>query len=215
MHTIDLTGWPRRHHFELYRNFAQPHFGLCAPVDLSSFRPAVQARGLSFTVALVYVLARAANELAPFRWRIRGDQVVEHKRVQPSFTVLTDEELFSFCTVPYSPEFETFAAAATAQIAHVRAHPTLEDEPGQDDLLFMSAMPWVSFTSVMHPQPTPAADSVPRIAWGKFGPDGRRLTMPLAVQAHHALMDGLHAAQYYQRVQAYLDRPAEALGTAA
>jgi chloramphenicol O-acetyltransferase type A len=31
--------------------------------------------------------------------------------------------------------------------------------------------------------------------------------MPLAVQAHHALMDGLHVGRYYTVVQELLDRP--------
>ncbi|RME51569.1 MAG: chloramphenicol acetyltransferase, partial [Caldilineae bacterium] len=32
-----------------------------------------------------------------------------------------------------------------------------------------------------------------------------RLRMPVSVQAHHALMDGLHAGRYFQRLQTLLD----------
>ena len=52
------------------------------------------------------------------------------------------------------------------------------------------------------------ADSVPRIAWGKVVAQGEQLWLPLAVQGHHALMDGLHAGRFYERVQALLDAPA-------
>ena len=96
MRVIDLETWPRRRHFELYHGLDYPHVGLCANVDISAFRPAVRERGVSFTVAAAYVLARAANELPEFRLRIRGDQVVEHEVVHPSFTVLNEQELFSF-----------------------------------------------------------------------------------------------------------------------
>jgi len=50
-------------------------------------------------------------------------------------------------------------------------------------------------------------DSIPRFAWCKFFQDGERLKMPLAVQGHHALIDGIHAARYYEQVQELLDYP--------
>ncbi len=207
MRVIDLATWPRRRHFELFRGMDYPHFGLCADVDLSIFRPAVRAKGLSFTITTAYVLARAANEIPDFRLRIRGEQVVEHEVVHPSFTVLNDQDLFSFCSVPYCSSLSEFAASAVEQMARVQAEPVLSDEPGQDDLLFMTSLPWVSFTSMIHPIHMHPADSVPRIAWGKFFEGEGRIRMPVAVQAHHALMDGVHVGRYYQRIQEWFDHP--------
>jgi len=214
MRRIDLETWPRREHFMLFNAFDYPHAGLCANVDLTAFYPVVKRRGISFTVATVYVLARAANEIPEFRYRIRGREVVEHEIVHPSTTILTDEDLFSFCTIDYTEDFFLFAARATEQIAYVKGHRTLEDGPGRDDLLFMTAIPWVSFTSVMHPMHLHPADSVPRIAWGKFFEDGEFLKMPLGVQAHHALVDGVHMGMFYARVQDYLHHPDFVLGEA-
>ncbi len=31
--------------------------------------------------------------------------------------------------------------------------------------------------------------------------------MPLAVQVHHALMDGVHVGKFYARIQEYLSEP--------
>ena len=100
------------------------------------------------------------------------------------------------------------------QIAYVQEHPTLEDEPGRDDLLFMTAIPWVSFTSFMHPLHWSPVDSVPRFAWGKFFEQGKSLKMPLSVQGHHALMDGIHVGRFYAEVQGYLQQPEVVLGEA-
>jgi chloramphenicol O-acetyltransferase type A len=209
LHEIDLPTWPRRAHFEVYRSYDDPHFNLCAPVDLTIFQPAVKANGLSFTVALVYLLARAANGLPEFRQRIRGERVIEHEVVHPSTTILAEGDLFSFCTFPYEPDFKRFAVQAGAAMARVRQRISLADEPGQDDLLFMTGIPWVAFTSLKHPIPSRPVDSVPRIAWGKYTRLGERLEMPLSVQVHHALMDGVHLGRYYQAVQALLDNPDE------
>jgi chloramphenicol O-acetyltransferase type A len=103
-------------------------------VDLTAFYPVVKQRGISFNVATVYVITRAANAIPEFRYRIRAGEVVEHEIVHPSTTILTHEDLFSFCTLDYSEDFSLFAARAAEQVAFVQAHPTLTDEPGRDDL---------------------------------------------------------------------------------
>jgi len=176
-------------------------------MDLTLFRPVVKDRGISFTAAFVYVLTRTANSIPEFRYRIRGKSVVEHEVVHPSFTVLVNEDVFSFCLVHYTEDFWHFAARVSERIAFVREHPSVEDKPGQDDLLYLSAMPWVTFTSVMHPLNLSPPDSVPRFTWGKIFDEGQRVKMPLSVQAHHALLDGIHLGRYYSRVQEYLDHP--------
>ena len=214
MRQIDIKTWPRREHFKLFSAFDHPHLGLCANVDLTAFYPVVKERGFSFTVAIVYVLARGANAIPEFRYRIRGGEVVEHEIVHPSGTILVDEDLFTFCTFEYVEDFSEFAVRAAQRIAYVREHPTLGDEPGQDDLLFMTSIPWVSFTSVMHPMHLDPADSVPRFAWGKFFEEGKFLKMPLGVQGHHALIDGIHIGRFYAEVQEYLQQPGVVLGEA-
>lgn len=178
MRHINLETWPRYEQFKVFSAFDQPHAGLCANVDLTTFYPLVKQRGYSINVAIVYVLARAANAIPEFRYRIRGENVVEHEIVHPSSTILTNEDLFSFCTFEYVEDFAMFAAKAVARIADVQAQPTLDDEPGQDNLLFMTAIPWVSFTSFLHPLHLHPADSVPRLAWGKFFKESEFLKMP-------------------------------------
>jgi chloramphenicol O-acetyltransferase type A len=215
MRHIDLETWPRRDHFKVFSTWDYPHFSLCANVDLTAFYPTVKQRRISFTVAIVYLIARAANAIPEFRYRIRPDGVVEHEIVHPSTTILTKEDLFSFCNFEYAADFALFAPRAAEQIAHVREHPTLEGKgPGRDNVLYMTAIPWVSFTSFMHPLQLYPADSVPRFAWGKFFEEGDSLRMPLSVQGHHALMDGLHVGRFYAEVQEYLHRPETVLGDA-
>ena len=209
MHEIDPRTWRRRRHFELFSTFNHPHFNMSANLELTAFHQRVRNSGVSFTVAFVYVIARAANAIPEFRLRIRSGMVVEHDTVSPSLTILVDDDLFSFCTIPYSEAFTDFADRATAMIAHVKEHPTLDIDPDRDDLLFMTALPWVSFTSFTHPMQLHPADSVPRFAWGKFFQEGRRLKIPLSVQGHHALMDGIHMAKFYARVEDYLQHPGD------
>ena len=212
MRHIDVETWSRREHYKLFRTFDHPHFNMCANVDLTTFYPALKQRRISFTVGVLYVISRAANEVPEFRYRIQGEEVVEHKIVHPSVTILVDNDLFSFCDIDYAEGFSEFAAGATRMIAHVKEHPILRSDPEQDDRLYMTALPWVSFTSFMHPMQLHPADSIPRFAWGKFFKEGDKLKMPLSVQGHHALMDGLHMGRYYEKVQEYFQQPEAVLG---
>jgi chloramphenicol O-acetyltransferase type A len=211
MNKIDLDTWLRRQQFEYFRQLNHPHFSLCANLDLTVFFPYVKAGGFSFTIAFLYLVTRAANAVPEFRLRIRGDEVVEHETVSPSMTVLLDNGLFSFCTVEYTPVFPEFALDAARSMEEVKRDPVLNDLPGRDDLLFLTVIPWVSFTSFEHPMDLHPGDCIPRISWGKYFEENGRMKMPLSVQAHHALMDGIHMGRLYTEVQCYLDHPASLL----
>ena len=212
MHYIDMQTWSRRNHFRLYSTFNHPHFNMCVNVDVTAFYPFVKHHGYSLTVSMVYVISRASNAIPEFRHRIRGDQVVEHEIVNPGFTILIDNDLFSFCVAEYAEDFSEFAARAVKKISDVKAHPTLEGNPEKDDVLYMTSIPWVSFTSFTHPMQFHPVDSIPRFAWGKYFKESDTLKMPLNVQGHHAVMDGIHMGRFYETVQDYLHHPEVVLG---
>ena len=144
MRFIDLESWPRRKHFEWLKSFDMPHSNLCANMDITAFKTAVKESGVSFSVAVVYLIARTANDVPEFRQRIRGENVVEHETVHPSTTYLTEGDLFSFCHMPYDENYSVFAEEAARRVQLIKENPTIEDEPGRDDLLFLTSVPWVS-----------------------------------------------------------------------
>jgi chloramphenicol O-acetyltransferase type A len=212
MRQIDIQTWERREHFNFFRNFDHPHFNMCANVDLTKFYPAAKKSGHSFTVALMYILTRAANAIPEFRLRFQGEEVFEYEVVHPSVTILVDDNRFSFSFIDYVEDFKQFAPNAEESIARVKENLTLEDPPDRDRFLFMTSIPWVSFTSFMHPIDFDPPDSIPRFAWGKTFKEGDSLKMPLSVQAHHALMDGVHMGRYYIQVQEDFDQFDRILG---
>jgi chloramphenicol O-acetyltransferase type A len=210
MRKIDLENWPRRTHFELFREMAFPHFSLTTIVDLSNFYPYLKKQGVSFTIGMMYLLAKTANQIPEFRYRIRGETVIEHETIHPSCTILTDDNLFAFCSVRFSEDFQDFAARAAELITLVKTNPTLDDSDWADSLLFMTSLPWISFTSMHHPNLS-TTDSVPRVAWGKYSKEADKIRMPLNIQAHHGLIDGLHVGQFFNQFQNYLNTPEKAL----
>ena len=124
MRTIDIETWSRREHFNFFNDYDQPHFGMTANVDLTAFYPYVKQHGYSFTIATIYILTRASNAVPEFRYRIREGKVVEHETVHAGFTILVNEDVFSFCVVDYVESFPEFAACAAERIASVRENPS-------------------------------------------------------------------------------------------
>lgn len=207
MKKITFTNTHQKKHFEFFKAMNHPHFNVTANVDITDFLNWLQKTGERFTPAVVYALARAANEVKQLRWRIRGEEVVEHELVHPSFTVKTDaSEVFSFCEVAFAYERDDFMSRAAATIERMKTNPSFEDNRYEDAYLFMSSFPWVSFTSISHAMNYHPHDSVPRITWGKYFVQNERTLMPVAIQAHHALVDGSHIGQFFQYLEIILKR---------
>lgn len=207
MKTIPLENWPRKDHYQFFQDFDYPYFSLCADMDLGVILPLIKEQKISFTAAIMYLVARVANGIPEFRQRVREGDPIEYPVVHPSATIMSKDELFTFCTVRYDPDFKEFVRKAEEEIALVKEQPGLEEKIHDDSMLFMTSIPWVSFTSFHHPLKLNPADSVPRFAWGKFRQAEESILMPLAVQGHHALMDGLHAGLFYEAFQRLLDKP--------
>lgn len=211
---IDLSNPHRKKHFDFFKNMDQPHFNICANVEISGFLHFIKANKYPFTPTMVYFLSRVANEIPEFRWRIRGEKILEHSTVHPSFTAYTEvADVFSFCTVDYFENFPNFLENTLKVMEEMLKNPSLEDEEHRDDYLFMSSIPWISFTSFSHAMHYTPTDSVPRITWGKSFKDGPKNLMPLSVQAHHAVVDGRHTGKYFELFQVYMNNPSIILDT--
>jgi chloramphenicol O-acetyltransferase type A len=207
MRVIDQETWLRKDHYRLYSGFEFPHVGICVQVDITELWARRAEVGASPTVTLVYVLTKAANRVPELRQRIRGDQVVEHQVVHPSVAVLGGDEVFGVVNLDYDSDFATFASGAAERIAEAKERPSMADfphdmdgEPARDDLLSMTVIPWLSFTGFSLTR-RPQVDSVPLLAWGKVLEDGNRSRLPLFVNFHHALVDGLHVARFVAFVE--------------
>lgn len=206
MEKVDLSKDPhKRRHFEFFSAMNQPHFGITANVDISEFMGIVRhSPTLRFTPAIVYLITKAALAIAPFTWRIRNGEIIAHDNLRPSFTVPTAESAaFSFCTVTYQADIEEFHHDVVEKMEAMQRNPSLEDDAGADDYIYLSAFPWASFTSVTHAMHHTPSDSIPRITWGKYFEAGGRVLLPLGVQAHHAVVDGSDLGRYYQLIEKY------------
>jgi len=211
MKIINIENWKRREHFNFYNRLAYPYLNITANVDMSVLLPWIKDNGFSVFATIAYITSRAANAIPELRLRIRGEQVVEHEIVRSSFTVLADDETFGFATIDYAKDFSIFHQRILDGIQATRANPSIKDEPGRDDMIFLTTMTWVAFTQISHPLPLNPPDSFPRITWGKIFKQQDQLLMPLSLNANHALVDGLHIGQFFEISQRIMNEPEQYL----
>ena len=151
MQYIDPDSWKRKKHFDFFNGLDYPHFNLTANVDITALRSFAKGNNYSLFKCILYLASKVANEIEEFRMRIRGNQIVIHERVHPSYTSMTDQDVFSFTDVTYDPDPIRFFANCEAGEQKVKDEANLEDHPDRDDYLFITSIPWVHFTSFVHP----------------------------------------------------------------
>lgn len=201
-HFLDLASWNRRQHFDLFRGFENPFFSVCVDVDATALWETCKGAGSpSFYIATLFRSLRAANETEAFRRRIRGDRVWVHDSVRASATILRADETFGFGIFPPVTSLAEFSRHAIGEIAAAKqVAPLAIPRPGEDDLIYHSSLPWMRFTAFSNALNS-GSDSVPRIVFGKCTEQSGRWLLPVAVEVHHALVDGLDVARYLERFE--------------
>ena len=211
---LDLDRWVRREQYHFFKDYDQPFFNVCVQTDVTELLRLARSReGLPFFLLYHYLALRAANAVEPFRYRLRGDRVLVHDRIDMGTTILVDGERFAFCYFEHDDDFARFAERSTAALEALRAGGgRMDPADDRDDLVHCSVLPWLSFTSFAHARKRNPEDSVPKIVFGKYREEGSRFKMPVSVEVHHALMDGVHVGRYIELLQGYFDQPAALVG---
>ena len=203
---VDMSREPRRDQFAYFQTLANPYVGVTVQTDVTELAAWCRETGTSFFLAVLYAAVRAANGVPELRRRIRGDQVVEYDCCPSSHTVALPDGTYCYCRLEANRPFEEFLPYAAAEQARVKEAPSLEDGEDGESLFFISCVPWLSYTALAQPTPTPA-DSNPRITWGRWHQQEGRTLLPVTLLANHALVDGIHIARFYEN----LDREMAAL----
>ncbi|AAK78216.1 MULTISPECIES: CatA-like O-acetyltransferase [Clostridium] len=207
MKYIDMSNWKRRDHFNYFRNLDYPHFNICANLDITNFYNYIKENKLPFFISVLYASTKTANGIQEFRLRIREDKLIEHEIVHPSFTIMTEGEVFNFCDAKFIENYTDFKDNTLKEIEKAKLNTCLKNDKKRDDLLYTTSIPWISFTSISHPINTNTTDSIPRIAWGKFFNENGKVKLPFSVQAHHAVVDGVHAGHFFNIIQEMFNNP--------
>ena len=201
---VDMESFPRKSQFEHFYKMAFPCVGFTVNMDITEFRWEIKEKGYPFFHTLLYRTMAALNSVPQLRQRIKDGKVVQYDVCEPTYTLALPDENYCYCHLSCDMPFEEFLPYAEKRKAESLEKCSMDD--GDDFLgyVFVSSVPWISFVDATQPMDIPA-DGIPRILFGKVFEQGEKVLLPVSILTHHALTDGFHRSECYQKLQSLLD----------
>ena len=206
---VNLETWSRRELFEFFGGVSNPYYMVTFRQDVTKLYHYAKRHGLSFYYTLIYCCTQAINQVAAFRYAIRGGEVYCLDERMPSFTDLKKgSEQFHIVTMPCRGSAEEFSRAARLRSENQQEF--IDQALETDGLIYFSCLPWVDMTAMTNERelqaPDARDDSIPRIAWGKYTVIGDRVELGISIEVNHRLIDGLHIGRFAQALTEEMDR---------
>ncbi|RAJ06896.1 chloramphenicol O-acetyltransferase type A [Chitinophaga skermanii] len=201
MQLIDIETWERKPQYDFFKDYDNPFFNITAQVDVTGLYADAKARQQPFFLACLYWLTKAVNQVPAFKLRLHNGAVVAHETIHCSSTVMKPDGNFTFGYFPFDHDVTAFCEAGKVEIEKLRTQQVLDGMEAMINVIHVSVIPWISFTSLQHARKFKTGDSIPKITLGKYTMVGDRRMMPVSVEVHHALMDGLHVGQYFAALE--------------
>jgi chloramphenicol O-acetyltransferase type A len=204
---LDLNSWNRKEHFDFFRKFDEPFYGITVKLDCTSAYQQCKTRGFSFYNYYLHKTLAAVNAIPNFKYRIVGDDVFIYDRIDASTTVLREDLTFGFSDIKFIPDFKDFDKAACIESQRVKNSSGLFTFSTGDPnpVIHFSALPWIDFTSVSQATNFKSADSCPKISVGKLVDEVGKKLMSFSLHVHHGLVDGYHIGLFFDKLQALLN----------
>lgn len=201
---LDIKNWKRESHFNFFKQYDNPFFNICSTIEVTELYGHCKKNNYSFFLASLYLSIKAANNIEEFRYRIENEKVFIYDQIHPFSTIPNDDNTFAFCEFNYKNDFVDFQSEGKTSIEKIKKMGRLESKGNRNDVIHYTTIPWISFTSLMHPRKFNTNDSIPKIAFGKYFEEGSKLMIPISIDAHHSLVDGYHLGKLLELFRNYI-----------
>ncbi|MBC3831867.1 chloramphenicol acetyltransferase [Undibacterium amnicola] len=199
MKKIDISTWNRREHFAFFRKVDLPFYNVNTQVDITGLPELAKSKSISINSLLIFLTIQSMNQIDNFRYRIRDDSVYLHDAVHPSFTHLKKgEELFRIITMDFDNDLKRFDDKLKQAVEESTSYFDLSKAAGRDDLVFISSLPWISFTGLDHTLSLDKDDAIPRVSWGRYVTNAEQTLLPFNIRVNHVVVDGLHVGLFFE-----------------
>ncbi|HGY5076695.1 MULTISPECIES: type A chloramphenicol O-acetyltransferase [Citrobacter] len=204
---VDLSCWARKEHFEVFQTFAQSTINQTVLLDITALLKHIKEVGWKFYPTIIFLLSKVVNRHTEFRMAIKDNELVIWNEVHPSYTIFHNEtETFSSLWSHYDGNIHHFQHVYAEDMA--RYGNNLSYWPkgeSLENIFFVSAIPWVSFTSFNINVANMQNFFSPMFTIGKYYNQDGKVMLPLAVQVHHSVCDGFHVARLINELQEISD----------
>jgi chloramphenicol O-acetyltransferase type A len=146
---VDLSRWARKEHFEVFQSFAQCTINQTVLVDITALLKHIKEVGWKFYPTIIFLLSKIVNRHSEFRMNMKDNELVIWKDIHPSYTIFHNEtETFSSLWSHYDGNIHHFQNVYSEDVARYGNNLSYwPKEESRENVFFVSAIPWVSFTS--------------------------------------------------------------------
>ena len=203
MNILDKSTWNRKEHFDFFKKYKEPFFGLVTEIDCTIAYKNTKRKNVSFFSYYLYKSLLAVNQIEEFRYRINDDEIIIHDTISASSTIGRTDGTFGFSYVSFSENFDEFDASLKNEIKRIQSTSGLaiNEKELKKDVVYYSSIPWNTFSGLTHATDFTPGDSVPRITFGKMFQEEEKMKMNLAIYVHHGLADGYHISKFLELFQ--------------
>jgi chloramphenicol O-acetyltransferase type A len=205
MNKINIDTYDRKSIYNSFKDRSIPFLSTTANVNVTNLIKFIKNYNHSFFITVSYFISKTINSIPQFKHRIVNGELFEFDIINPGYTVLLDDETFSFCDSHYFENFTKYSINAQRMIDKVKTNPDVDNKE-KHDMFFITNIPWFSFTSIVHPYDE-NYKSIPIVSIGKFFKNGDEFIIPIGIQAHHGLVDGIHVGKFYKNISDMFNDP--------
>ncbi|MDE6380914.1 MAG: chloramphenicol acetyltransferase [Muribaculaceae bacterium] len=203
---IPLESFQRKESVMFFKDFVNPNVSVTCMVDASGCFRRAKESGEKFFPNYLYAILRAANEIRELHYRFTTKgEIAYYDRLDVLSPIrLTGHDSFTTLRFPYISDRKEFIASVGGIIENAGNMSSfgVEEDLEEYDVVLISAIPDLPFTSISYTQKHRHGNDFPLINVGKMEADGR---MPIAICVNHAFVDGQHLSHFYKLLQKYLD----------
>jgi chloramphenicol O-acetyltransferase len=190
----------RRDRYNAFASFENPLVNVSFELEVPDFRPWCKQHGLPTFHFFLYHVLHAIKGIDNYLYRIYRNEVIKIDDFWASYTVINRDNNLNFARFVMSDDLREFIARSVAakQVAETsdKLINTAEDlsDYEQRRNIYITCMPWLKLGGIEHPIYEHKSYDIPSLAWGRYSEpraDGK-LSMTMAVQAHHGFVDGYH-----------------------
>ena len=203
---IPLESCHRKESVDFFKDFVNPNVSVTCMVNASECFRRAKEYGEKIFPNYLYAILRATNEIKELHYRFTPTgEIACYDRIDVLSPIrLPGNDTFTTLRFTYISDRKEFIASVGRIIENAGNLSSFGEEEGLEeyDVVLVSAIPDLPFTSISYTQKHRHGNDFPLINVGKMEPSGQ---MPIAICVNHAFVDGQHLSRFYQLVQQYLD----------
>lgn len=204
MEIIDLEKWERGSTFQHFFHVAKNTYSITVKLDVTDLVGFSKRCGLSFYIALTWIVSKAINEHKQFKMGFdQENNLGYYDVVHPQFPVMDKNCNVVSLTALYEDSFDTFYKKMKNVIEQYELDGIVPEE--KPNIIMISTLPWIEYESFTVNNESGYHFLFPMVTWGKYTQEGDRVCMPLTLQISHAVADGYHCHLFFESVKKVME----------